>query len=46
MEYTPPFIRWYAEKAGKDVTAFTLDDWRNLAFEAAEEIQALNRPGF
>jgi len=43
MENIPPFIRWYAEKVGKDVTAFTFDDWRSLAFDAAAEIQALNR---
>jgi len=43
MEDAPLFIQWYAEKLGKDVTAFTLDDWRSLAFAAAAEVQALNR---
>ncbi len=43
MENIPPFIQRYAERIGKEVSAFTLDDWRSLAFDAADEIEALNR---
>jgi len=43
METIPLLIQRYSERISKDVSAFTGEDWRNLAIEAVSEINALER---
>jgi hypothetical protein len=50
METIPLYIQWYAEKIGKEISAFTAEDWRDAAFSAAEFIgselpKPIGRPG-